>query len=93
MRQGAAVWRVCRPAIRALTPACAAVARMLEHYSHIRIDAKRQALDALDAARRGPRESTGGDDRGARGRAIPAIAESGDWLTSQSGLGGLPTVR
>ena len=27
--------------------------RMLEHYSHIRIDAKRQALDALDAARRG----------------------------------------
>ena len=24
--------------------------RMLEHYSHIRIDAKRQALDALDAA-------------------------------------------
>ncbi|MEO8451895.1 MAG: tyrosine-type recombinase/integrase [Gemmatimonadota bacterium] len=26
--------------------------RMLEHYSHIRIDAKRQALDALDAARR-----------------------------------------
>jgi integrase len=22
--------------------------RMLEHYSHIRIDAKRQALDALD---------------------------------------------
>jgi integrase len=27
--------------------------RMLEHYSHIRIDAKRQALDALDNARRG----------------------------------------
>jgi Phage integrase family len=27
--------------------------RVLEHYSHIRIDAKRQALDALDAARRG----------------------------------------
>jgi hypothetical protein len=26
--------------------------RMLEHYSHIRIDAKRQTLDALDAARR-----------------------------------------
>jgi hypothetical protein len=25
---------------------------MREHYSHIRIDAKRQALDALDAARR-----------------------------------------
>ena len=28
--------------------------RMLEHYSHIRIDAKRPALDALDAARRAP---------------------------------------
>jgi hypothetical protein len=26
--------------------------RMLEHYSHIRIDAKRQALDALDESRR-----------------------------------------
>jgi integrase len=26
--------------------------RMLEHYSHIRIDAKRQALDVLDATRR-----------------------------------------
>jgi hypothetical protein len=26
--------------------------RMLEHYSHIRIDARRQALDALDTARR-----------------------------------------
>ena len=25
--------------------------RMLEHYSHIRIDAKRQALDALDIQR------------------------------------------
>jgi hypothetical protein len=25
--------------------------RMLEHYSHIRIDAKRQALDALDVHR------------------------------------------
>jgi len=25
--------------------------RMLEHYSHIRIDAKRQALDALDGRR------------------------------------------
>jgi hypothetical protein len=28
--------------------------RMLEHHSHIRIDAKRQALDALDARRRAP---------------------------------------
>jgi len=36
--------------------------RMLEHYSHIRIDAKRQALDALDAARRAP--GTNGDGNG-----------------------------
>ena len=33
--------------------------RMLEHYSHIRIDAKRQALDALDDA-----AASGGDDNG-----------------------------
>ena len=34
--------------------------RMLEHYSHIRIDAKRQALDALDVHRGGycPRPGT-----------------------------------
>src|SRR5512134_1501163 len=35
--------------------------RMLEHYSHIRIDAKRQALDALDAARRNSAPNGGGD--------------------------------
>jgi hypothetical protein len=34
---------------------------MLEHYSHIRIDAKRQALDALDAARRGGAGSGNGN--------------------------------
>ena len=37
---------------------------MLEHYSHIRIDAKRQALDGLDNLRRG------GD--GANGNGKPA---------------------
>ena len=33
--------------------------RMLEHYSHIRIDAKRQALDALDESRRDVHNSGG----------------------------------
>jgi hypothetical protein len=37
--------------------------RMPEHYSHIRIDAKRQALDALDAQ---------------RGRVLPAASNNGD---------------
>ncbi|MEI8083766.1 MAG: hypothetical protein WCI74_18160, partial [Actinomycetes bacterium] len=36
--------------------------RMLEHYSHIRIDATRQALDALDNLRRGG--DAGNGDRG-----------------------------
>ena len=40
--------------------------RMLEHYSHIRIDAKRQALDALDAARRA---HGNGDGRRSNGEA------------------------
>jgi hypothetical protein len=39
----------------------AASRRMLEHYSHIRIDAERQALDALDAARRGAAGNGNGD--------------------------------
>ncbi len=37
---------------------------VLEHYSHIRIDAKRQALDALDDVRR--------DGDGANGYGKPA---------------------
>jgi hypothetical protein len=65
--------------------------RMLEHYAHIRIDAKRQALDALDAARRAPAEN-GGDGNGAdkgNGEApkegdIGALLEVSDELTSQS---------
>ena len=36
--------------------------RMLEHYSHIRIDAKRQALDALDNLRRGDDGAKGNGD-------------------------------
>jgi hypothetical protein len=38
--------------------------RMLEHYSHIRIDAKRQALDALDQARRGSEADGKGSGNG-----------------------------
>ena len=46
--------------------------RMLEHYSHIRIDAKREALDALDVARR--RDATNGNREGehANETEIPA---------------------
>ena len=54
--------------------------RMLEHYSHIRIDAKLQALDALDNLRRG------GDGNGepASDTEIATIVEVADDLTSQS---------
>ena len=58
--------------------------RMLEHYSHIRIDAKRQALDALDAARRSAAHNGDGNGDGANQTEIPAIVEVGDDLTSQS---------
>jgi hypothetical protein len=64
--------------------------RMLEHYSHIRIDAKRQALDALDAARRAAVKNGDGDDKGngnerpANDAEIPTIVEVADDLTSQS---------
>ncbi len=56
--------------------------RMLEHYSHIRIDAKRQALDALDTARRAAVGNGNGD--GVNEAEIATIVEVGDDLTSQS---------
>ena len=37
--------------------------RMLEHYSHIRIDAKRQALDALDDMREEAQRQTAMESR------------------------------
>jgi integrase len=58
--------------------------RMLEHYSHIRIDAKRQALDALDAARRATPHNGDGNGDGADQTEIPAVVEVSDDLTSQS---------
>jgi hypothetical protein len=42
--------------------------RMLEHYSHIRIDAKRQAPDALDAARRNAAPNGNGDGDSSKGK-------------------------
>ena len=61
--------------------------RMLEHYSHIRIDAKRQALDALDAARRGEAGNGNAGNGNAEGVSAPEIetvVEVSDDLTSQS---------
>jgi len=58
--------------------------RMLEHYSHIRIDAKRQALDALDAARRATPHNGDGNGDGANETEIQTVVEVGDDLTSQS---------
>jgi hypothetical protein len=56
--------------------------RMLEHYSHIRIDAKRQALDALDVKRGTvlPAPRNGNEDGGGI-KAIVALSEN---VTSQS---------
>jgi hypothetical protein len=50
----------------------------------IRIDAKRQALDALDAARRSTAHNGDGNGDGANQTEIPAIVEASDDLTSQS---------
>ncbi|MBA2301642.1 MAG: tyrosine-type recombinase/integrase, partial [Acidobacteria bacterium] len=69
--------------------------RMLEHYSHIRIDAKRQALDALDAARRS--EAGNGNGDAANAAEMATIVEVADDLTSQSrhkfAFAGLPALR
>jgi hypothetical protein len=65
--------------------------RMLEHYSHIRIDAKCQALDALDAARRNAAPNRNGDGYGSKGKEeapdegdIDALVEVSGERTSQS---------
>jgi hypothetical protein len=70
--------------------------RMLEHYSHIRIDAKRQALDALGNARRGAEKNGDGngnekDDGNGdgpeapdKGADIPLLVTLAEGLTSQS---------
>ena len=57
--------------------------RMLEHYSHIRLDAKRKALDALDQQR--GRAQLEADANYAS--EIEATIETADAPTSQSGFG------
>jgi hypothetical protein len=59
--------------------------RMLEHYSHIRIDAKRQALDALDVQRGRVLPDAGNGGAPENGDAeIEAIIEAPESVTSQS---------
>ena len=76
--------------------------RMLEHYSHIRIDAKRQALDALDAARRNSAPNGDGDGSKSNGEApdegdIDALVEVSDdahvTVTSQSAVERVSALR
>jgi hypothetical protein len=57
--------------------------RMLEHYSHNRIDAKRQALDALDNLRRGG-DAANGTAKPQNDVEIQAIVDVDDSFTSQS---------
>jgi hypothetical protein len=57
--------------------------RMLEHYSHIRIDAKRHALDGLDNLRRAS-DTANGKGKPANDAEIKTIVEVPDDLTSQS---------
>ena len=57
--------------------------RMLEHYSHIRIDAKRQALDGLDNLRRGGDGANGNGKPGSDAEIATIVEVAGD-LTSQS---------
>ena len=56
---------------------------MLEHYSHIRIDAKRQALDTLDNLRRGT-DAANGNGTPAIDAEIVTIVEVAEDLRSQS---------
>ena len=69
---------------------------MLEHYSHIRIDAKRQALDALDNLRRGG-DGANGNGNSANDAEIETIVEVADDLTftvtSQFAFAGLAALR
>ena len=69
--------------------------RMLEHYSHIRIDAKRQALDALDNLRRGsdPVNGNGKPENPENDAEIATIVEVADDLTSQSAVERVPALR
>ena len=63
----------------------------MEHDSHIRIGAKRKALDALEAARR--RAAGNGDEDRAKEAEIEAVVEVINELTSQSAVGSAETSR
>lgn len=66
---------------------------MPEHYSHIRIDVKRQALEALDVQRaRAVPETANGDGKDGRIDAIVEVPGSVT-IASQSGFAGLATFR
>ena len=65
--------------------------RMLEHYSHIRIDAKRQALDALDVQRGQVLPATGTDGR--QSAEIKAIVDVPHSVTSQFDLERITAAR
>jgi integrase len=68
--------------------------RMLAHYySHIRIDAKRQALDALDQAGRAASGNGNGNQNEANDAAIEAVVEVSDELTSQSAVERVSALR
>jgi len=69
--------------------------RMFEHYSHIRIDAKRQALDALDAQRGCVLPALGGSRHGGNGDGaeIRAVVELPESVTSQFAFAGLAALR
>ena len=60
--------------------------RTLEHYSHIRIDAKRQALDALDNLRRSGNGANGNGEP-ASDAEIETIVEVAADLTVESRKG------
>ena len=64
--------------------------------SPIRIDAKRQALDALDAARRGETgngNAGNGDGKAANAAEIETVVEVSDDLTSQSAVERVSALR
>jgi hypothetical protein len=58
--------------------------RMLEHYSYIRIDAKRQALDAPDAGRRVTAHDGRGTGDGTHQTEVQTVVDVADDLTSPS---------
>jgi len=61
--------------------------RMLEHYSHIQIDAKRQALDALNAARRSGEQQQRSSCRKQKGNPSDCRGRRRPYVTGTSQFG------